>query len=88
MVSVTVNYDINSSGIRTLFISKNASTRITQTIVNAVSSDNTFLNLNIPILLNNTDYFQVWTSQDSGTSLDIGSDTDFGGSSITIQQIQ
>lgn len=88
IVSVTVNYDINSTGIRTLYISKNASTRITQTIMNAVSTDNTFLNLNIPILLNNGDYFQVWTSQDSGSTLDIGSDSDFGGSSITIQQIQ
>lgn len=88
IVSVTVNYDINSIGIRTLYISKNASTRITQTIVNAVSSDNTFLNLSIPILLNNGDYFQVWTSQDSGSSLNIGSDSDFGGCSITIQQIQ
>jgi hypothetical protein len=90
-VSTTVEFNQTSTaGHRIAWILKNSNERVAQqsqvaaTQNGGTGNETTVLNLSVPIVLDNNEFFEVWSYQDSGGTLTIGAGGDFGGSYISI----
>lgn len=90
-LSTTIEFNTTSTaGHRIAWILKNSTERVAQqsqvaaTQNGGTGNETTVLNLSVPIVLDNNEFFEVWSYQDSGSTLTIGAGGDFGGSYISI----
>ncbi len=88
-VSTTVAFASSSTaGSRSIYILKNGTERIAQQLVTATvqnsgtSNQPTIISLSAPIVLADTEYFEVYAWQNSGNPVAIGAAGTFGGSYI------
>lgn len=93
-LSTTVEFNQTSTaGHRLVWILKNGTERVAQqsqvaaTQNGGTGNETTVLNLSVPIVLANNEFFEVWSYQDSGGTLTIGAGGDFGGSYISLTWI-
>ena len=93
-LSTTVEFNQTStSGHRLAWILKNSTERVAQqsqvaaTQNGGTGNETTVLNLSVPIVLANNEFFEVWAYQDSGATLTVGAGGDFGGSYISLTWI-
>lgn len=93
-ISTTVVFASSSTaGSRTIYIKKNGSDRVAQSLSVATTQNSgtsnqpTVLNLSTTIKLNNNEYFEVFAWQNSNNSINLGSGGGFDGSYIAITWI-
>ena len=88
-VSTTVAFaSTSTAGSRSVYVLKNGTERVAQQLVTAViqnggvSNQPTIISVNVPIVLDNGEYFEVYAWQNSGSPVAIGTAGVFGGSYI------
>lgn len=84
LVSATVTYSPNATGVRATSIKKNGGSKLSEIRTAALSGEDTAHTISVPVLLNSFDYFEVYGYQTSGVNLTVGSGDNFNGNYISV----